>query len=116
MNYFYRIPFCIGILPNLKQFVITGNNIKNIRNDIIRCGTPRILTHMRQITNSTNVNTRELLQSSTSIGTYPDKYVNINLFIDMITYAEYIYYMYYIKKNIFVKSHNFIYIYIYSLI
>ncbi|XP_012217891.1 leucine-rich repeat-containing protein 40-like isoform X2 [Linepithema humile] len=69
------IPFCIGILPNLKQFVIKGNNIKNVRGDIIRCGTPRILTHIRQITDSTNVNTRELLQSSASISTYPDKYM-----------------------------------------
>lgn len=77
MNYLYRIPFCIGILPNLKQFEIKGNNIKNIRSDIIRCGTPRILTHIRQITDNTNVNTRELLQSGTNISTYPDKYENI---------------------------------------
>ncbi|EFN72743.1 Leucine-rich repeat-containing protein 40 [Camponotus floridanus] len=74
------IPFCIGILPNLKQFVIKGNNIKNIRADIIRCGTPRILTHIRQITDSTSVNTRELLQSSISVSVrcYPDKYMMKN--------------------------------------
>ncbi|KAM0729669.1 Leucine-rich repeat-containing protein 40 [Formica fusca] len=72
------VPFCIGILPNLKQFVIKGNNIKNIRADVIRCGTPRILTHMRQITDSTNINTRELLQSNTSISIYPDKYMMKN--------------------------------------
>lgn len=76
--YFYRVPFCIGILPNLKQFAIKGNNIKNIRADIIQCGTPRILTHIRQITDSTNINTRGLLQSSTNVSIYPDKYVNIN--------------------------------------
>lgn len=76
-NYIYRIPSCVGILPNLKQFMIKGNNIKNIRGDIIRCGTPRILTHIRQISDSTNVNTRDLLQSSSGGSSYPDKYVKI---------------------------------------
>ncbi|KAL6444718.1 hypothetical protein ACFW04_002054 [Cataglyphis niger] len=76
--YFYRVPFCIGILPNLKQFAIKGNNIKNIRADIIQCGTPRILTHIRQITDSTNINTRGLLQSSTNVSIYPDKYMMKN--------------------------------------
>ncbi|XP_020285649.1 leucine-rich repeat-containing protein 40-like [Pseudomyrmex gracilis] len=69
------IPSCVGILPNLKQFVIKGNNIKNIRGDIIRCGTPRILTHIRQVSDSTNVNTRDLLQSSPGGSFYPDKYI-----------------------------------------
>lgn len=96
MNYFYRIPFCIGILPNLKQFVIKGNNIKNIRADIIRCGTPRILTHIRTITDSTNINTRELLQPSANVSV-PDKYVNLfyserNHFFLIYTYF-YIYYI-----------------------
>jgi len=59
-------------MPNLKQFVIKGNNIKNVRADIIRCGTPRILTHIRQSGISTNVNTGEVLQSTSN---YPDKYV-----------------------------------------
>ncbi|XP_029177180.1 leucine-rich repeat-containing protein 40-like [Nylanderia fulva] len=72
------IPFCIGILPNLKQFIIKGNNIKNVRADIIRCGTPRILTHIRTITDNTNINTRELLQPSASISVYPDKYMMKN--------------------------------------
>ncbi|KAL6444717.1 hypothetical protein ACFW04_002054 [Cataglyphis niger] len=72
------VPFCIGILPNLKQFAIKGNNIKNIRADIIQCGTPRILTHIRQITDSTNINTRGLLQSSTNVSIYPDKYMMKN--------------------------------------
>ncbi|XP_072754950.1 leucine-rich repeat-containing protein 40 isoform X2 [Anoplolepis gracilipes] len=72
------VPFCIGILPNLKQFIIEGNNIKNIRADIIRCGTPRILMYIRQITDSTNVNTKDLLQSSNSVSVYPDTYVMKN--------------------------------------
>jgi Leucine-rich repeat (LRR) protein len=72
MNHSYRIPSYIGTMPNLKQFVIKGNNIKNVRADIIRCGTPRILTHIRQSGISTNINTGELLQSTSN---YPDKYV-----------------------------------------
>ncbi|XP_012540763.1 leucine-rich repeat-containing protein 40 isoform X2 [Monomorium pharaonis] len=73
------IPFCIGILPNLKQFIIEGNNIKNVRGDIIRCGTPRILTHIRQtVDNNTSINTKELLQPSASNSIYPDKYVMKN--------------------------------------
>lgn len=90
MNLFYSIPFCIGILPNLKQFVIEGNNIKNVRGDIIRCGTPRILTHIRQTVDNRNINTRELLQPSASNNIYPDKYVNTNLLIDMIKCIYYI--------------------------
>jgi len=79
MDLFYRIPYCIGILPNLKQFAIEGNNIKNVRGDIIRCGTPRILTHIRQTVDvNTSMNTRELLQSSASNSIHPDKYVKIN--------------------------------------
>ncbi|XP_070511953.1 leucine-rich repeat-containing protein 40 isoform X2 [Cardiocondyla obscurior] len=73
------IPFCIGILPNLKQFVIDGNNIKNIRGDIIRCGTSRILTHIRQtVDNNASITTRELLQPSANNTIYPDKYVMKN--------------------------------------
>lgn len=86
MNLFYSIPFCMGILPNLKQFVIEGNNIKNVRGDIIRCGTSRILTHIRQtIDNNTSIITKELLQPSASNSIYPDKCVNANLLIDIIS-------------------------------
>lgn len=35
-------------MPNLKYFIIDGNEIKNVRRDIIQCGTPRILRHLRQ--------------------------------------------------------------------
>ncbi|XP_011689782.1 PREDICTED: leucine-rich repeat-containing protein 40-like [Wasmannia auropunctata] len=70
------IPFCIGILPNLKQFVIEGNSIKNVRGDIIRCGTHRILSHIRQtVDNNPSINTRELFQPSASNSIHPDKYV-----------------------------------------
>lgn len=72
---FYRIPNYIGIMPNLKQFAIEGNNVKNVRADIIRCGTPRILKHIRQGVESTNFNTSEQLALDTSVNIYPDKYV-----------------------------------------
>jgi len=78
MDFFYRIPYCIGILPNLKQFAIEGNNIKNVRGDIIRCGTPRILTHIRQTVDVNTSMNRELLQPSASNSIHPDKYVKIN--------------------------------------
>lgn len=71
------IPSCISILPYLKQLMIKGNNIKNIREDIIRCGTHRILTHIRQTT-STNTSTGKLLQCDSSISIYPDKYTMRN--------------------------------------
>ncbi|XP_011881577.1 PREDICTED: leucine-rich repeat-containing protein 40-like isoform X2 [Vollenhovia emeryi] len=72
------IPYCVGILPNLKQFIIEGNDIKNIRGDIIRCGTSRILTHIRQIVDNTSINTRELLHPSAGNSICPDKYVMKN--------------------------------------
>lgn len=36
-------------MPNLKHFIINGNEkLKNVRRDIVQCGTPRILKHLRQ--------------------------------------------------------------------
>ncbi|XP_032664524.1 leucine-rich repeat-containing protein 40-like isoform X3 [Odontomachus brunneus] len=72
------IPSCIGVLPNLREFAIKENYIENVRGDIIRCGTPRILAHIRQTTDSTNVNTRDWLACSTSASKYPDKYMMRN--------------------------------------
>lgn len=66
-------------MPNLKQFVVKGNNITNVRGDIIRCGTPRILKHIRQTTDNTNVNTRDLLPCGASTSKYSDKYVNMDV-------------------------------------
>ncbi|KZC08775.1 PREDICTED: leucine-rich repeat-containing protein 40-like [Dufourea novaeangliae] len=64
----------IGIMPNLKQFVIDGNNVQNIRTDIIRCGTSRILKHIRQSVTSTNLSTKEYIVSEGNTSVYPDKY------------------------------------------
>ncbi|KAG7207977.1 hypothetical protein KM043_009557 [Ampulex compressa] len=69
------IPHCIGVMPNLKQFLVEGNNIKNVRADIIRCGTFRILKHIRESLKSTNMTTKECLVPSVSTNNYPDKYV-----------------------------------------
>ena len=68
------VPSYIGIMPNLKQFVIDGNEVQNVRSDIIRCGTPRILKHIRQSVDSTNLNTNEYVISVANSNTYPDRY------------------------------------------
>ncbi|XP_076278616.1 leucine-rich repeat-containing protein 40 isoform X1 [Lasioglossum baleicum] len=64
----------VGILPNLKQFTIYGNNVQNVRADIIRCGTSRILQHIRQSIDSTNLSTKEYAITDVSTSIYPDKY------------------------------------------
>ncbi|XP_054001277.1 leucine-rich repeat-containing protein 40-like [Hylaeus anthracinus] len=69
-----KIPSYIGIMPNIKQLTIDGNDVQNIRHDIIRCGTYRILKHIRQNVNSTNVNTTEYSISDGDTNIYPDKY------------------------------------------
>lgn len=61
-------------MPNLKQFVIDGNDIKNVRTDIIRCGTARILKHIRQGIKSTNMDVKEYMVSDASTNIYPDRY------------------------------------------
>ncbi|KOX78634.1 Leucine-rich repeat-containing protein 40 [Melipona quadrifasciata] len=68
------IPKYIGLMPNLKQFVIDGNDIKNVRTDIIRCGTARILKHIRQGIKSTNTDVKEYVVSDASTNIYPDRY------------------------------------------
>ncbi|CAL7952317.1 unnamed protein product [Xylocopa violacea] len=68
------IPSYIGILPNLKQFVIDGNDVQNVRADIIRCGTPRILKHIRQGIESTNLDAKEHVVLDVSTNVYPDRY------------------------------------------
>ncbi|XP_033338539.2 uncharacterized protein LOC117227426 isoform X1 [Megalopta genalis] len=68
------VPNYVGILPNLKQLAIEGNNVQNIRADIIRCGTPRILKHIRQSIDSTNLSTKEYMVGDVSANIYPDKY------------------------------------------
>ncbi|XP_076162083.1 leucine-rich repeat-containing protein 40 isoform X2 [Ptiloglossa arizonensis] len=68
------IPSCIGIMPNLRQFVVIGNNVQNIGAHMIRCGTSCILKHIRQSINSTNLNTNKYLISDVDTNIYPDKY------------------------------------------
>ncbi|XP_033364700.1 leucine-rich repeat-containing protein 40-like [Bombus vosnesenskii] len=68
------IPKYIGLLPNLKQFAIDGNDIQNVRTDIIRCGTSRILKHIRQGIKSTNLDVKEHVVADTSTNIYPDRY------------------------------------------
>ncbi|XP_043489519.1 leucine-rich repeat-containing protein 40-like [Polistes fuscatus] len=72
------IPVCIGIMPNLKKFSIEENNIQNIRADIIRCGTSRILKHLQQSVDIANINVNDSVLSNTSTIAYPNKYMMKN--------------------------------------
>ncbi|XP_043249061.1 leucine-rich repeat-containing protein 40-like isoform X2 [Colletes gigas] len=76
-NNLTMIPSYVGIMPNLKQFIIEGNDVQNVRADIIRCGTFRILKHIRQSINSTNLRTNEYLITDADTNIYPDKYKEI---------------------------------------
>ncbi|XP_011312229.1 leucine-rich repeat-containing protein 40 isoform X2 [Fopius arisanus] len=72
------IPNFVCIMPNLKHFIITGNEkIKNVRRDIVQCGTPRILKHLRQGFDSESL---DVSHSSVSPGAarMPDKYTMKN--------------------------------------
>ncbi|XP_066582392.1 leucine-rich repeat-containing protein 40-like [Prorops nasuta] len=71
-NKITSIPNFIGILPKLKKFSIDGNNIKNVRNDIIRCGTSRIVRHIRQNAIGLNINAPDYMQTENN--KFPDKY------------------------------------------
>lgn len=73
---FYRIPEHIGLMPNIKQFIIDGNDVKNIRMDIIRCGTSRILKHIQQGLKSTNLDSKRHVTLNASTNIYPDRYIN----------------------------------------
>ncbi|XP_015176087.1 PREDICTED: leucine-rich repeat-containing protein 40-like [Polistes dominula] len=72
------IPVCIGIMPNLKKFSIEENNIQNVRADIIRCGTSRILKHLQQSVDIANINVNDSMLSNTSTIAYPNKYMMKN--------------------------------------
>lgn len=68
------IPEHIGLMPNIKQLIIDGNDIKNIRTDIIRCGTSRILKYIQQGLKSTNLDSKKHVTLNTSTNIYPDRY------------------------------------------
>lgn len=68
------IPNFISIMPNLKYFGIEGNDVKNIRRDIIQCGAPRILRHLRQSFEPTKLDVNESSSFVTSAVNCPDKY------------------------------------------
>lgn len=72
------IPVCIGIMPNLKKFSIEDNNIQNVRADIIRCGTNRILKHLQQSADATNIGVINSVSSSINANAYPNKYIMKN--------------------------------------
>ncbi|OXU30630.1 hypothetical protein TSAR_003644 [Trichomalopsis sarcophagae] len=72
------IPGCVGVMPNLQNFAIDGNKVRNIRRDIVSCGTPRIMQHLRQTINPTNTETSNSPLRVCSANSYPDKYTMRN--------------------------------------
>lgn len=62
-------------MPNLKNLQLEGNNLKNVRSDILRCGTARVLKHLREGLSAIDVERREHsnLPCATN-STLPDKY------------------------------------------
>ncbi|XP_011498579.1 PREDICTED: leucine-rich repeat-containing protein 40-like [Ceratosolen solmsi marchali] len=77
-NNISAIPGCVGVMPNLQNFIIDGNNVKNIRRDIVQCGTPRIMKHLRQTINPTTAETANSPLRSCCTDNYPDKYAMRN--------------------------------------
>ncbi|XP_033226281.1 leucine-rich repeat-containing protein 40-like isoform X2 [Belonocnema kinseyi] len=73
-NNISSIPSCVGIMPNLHNFVIDGNKLDNVRRDIVQCGTPRILRHLRQSSNSSHIEIRDCLSTTCDEQIFPDKY------------------------------------------
>ncbi|KAK0171167.1 hypothetical protein PV328_008922 [Microctonus aethiopoides] len=70
------VPNFICIMPNLKYFIIDGNDIKNVRRDIIQCGTPRILRHLRQGFDAESIDVKSsIVTSQLNTIQSPDKYV-----------------------------------------
>lgn len=73
----FRIPNFICIMPNLKHLIINGNPVKNVRRDIIQCGTVRILRYLRQGLDSENIDIPQMPCSPVNCIRAPDKYVKI---------------------------------------
>lgn len=44
----------MGLLPHLQNLQIEGNKFKNIRQDIVKAGTLRLLRHLRESFNDEN--------------------------------------------------------------
>ncbi|XP_012286484.1 leucine-rich repeat-containing protein 40 isoform X1 [Orussus abietinus] len=68
------VPTCISIMPNLQVFIIEGNEVKNVRRDIIKCGTSRVLRHLRQNIIPISSESRLSPLLGTDDSTFPDKY------------------------------------------
>ena len=62
-------------MPNLHTFVIDGNKLDNVRRDIVQCGTPRILRHLRQTSNTSHIPIRDCSSPTSDEELFPDKYV-----------------------------------------
>lgn len=63
-------------MPNLHNFIVEGNKLQNVRRDIVQLGTPRILRHLRQSTNTSNIEIGDCSSPLCEDQSFPDKYVN----------------------------------------
>ncbi|XP_043465463.1 leucine-rich repeat-containing protein 40-like isoform X2 [Leptopilina heterotoma] len=77
-NNISSIPNCIGIMPNLHNFIVEGNKLQNVRRDIVQLGTPRILRHLRQSSNASNIEIRDCSSPLCEDENLPDKYAMKN--------------------------------------
>ncbi|XP_046614676.1 leucine-rich repeat-containing protein 40-like isoform X1 [Neodiprion virginianus] len=69
------IPSCICFMPNLHTLLIDGNNIRNIRRDVIQCGTSRLLRYLRESMSVQDLGSNMMyLPFSKTPGQLPDKY------------------------------------------
>lgn len=45
--HFYSVPSCVGFLPQLQLLSLEGNPLKKIRQDMLHCGSARLLRMLR---------------------------------------------------------------------
>lgn len=67
----------MGLLPHLQNLQLEGNKLKNIRQDVIKSGTIRLLKHLRERFGDENT---KIVNSNVSHIPFhqslPDKYIN----------------------------------------
>lgn len=77
-NELESLPNTLSLLPHLQNLQVEGNKLKQIRSDIIKGGTSRIVKHLREKfdeeSNSSEYQIKEI-PLSFNVSIFPDKYV-----------------------------------------
>ncbi|KAF5301199.1 hypothetical protein FQR65_LT08934 [Abscondita terminalis] len=77
-NELESLPNTLSLLPHLQNLQVEGNKLKQIRSDIIKSGTSRILKYLREKfdseTHSSEFQIKEV-PSTVNVYSFPDKYV-----------------------------------------